>query len=71
MLVRKNRVRGPVMYGYDPAMLSNASISNPNVMIKMHDIFNKHGSTSKLPRPRPTDIVYVISDGYATFQSLI
>jgi len=27
----KNRVRGPVMYGYDPAVLSNASISNPNV----------------------------------------
>ena len=40
-------------------------------MIKMHDIFNKQGSTGKLPRPRPTDIVYVISDGYATFQSLI
>ena len=40
-------------------------------MIKMHDNFNKQGSTSKLPRPRPTDIVYVINDGYATFQSLI
>jgi len=40
-------------------------------MIKMHDIFSKHGSTVKLPRPRPTDIVYVINDGYATFQSLI
>ena len=40
-------------------------------MIKMHDIFNKQGSTVKLPRPRPTDIVYVIDDGYATFQSLI
>ena len=40
-------------------------------MIKMHDIFNKHGSTNKLPRPRPTDVVYVISNGYATFQSLI
>ena len=40
-------------------------------MIKMHDIFNKHGSTYKLPRPRPTDIVYVINDGYATFQTLI
>ena len=40
-------------------------------MIKMHNIFSKHGSTVKLPRPRPTDIVYVISDGYATFQSLI
>ena len=40
-------------------------------MIKMHDIFNKHGSTGKLPRPRPTDIVYVIGNGYATFQSLI
>ena len=40
-------------------------------MIKMHDIFGKQGSTSKLPRPRPTDIVYVISNGYATFQSLI
>ena len=40
-------------------------------MIKMHDIFSKHGSTVKLPRPRPTDIVYVIIDGYATFQGLI
>ena len=40
-------------------------------MIKMHDIFSKQGSTSKLPRPRPTDILYVINDGYATFQSLI
>ena len=40
-------------------------------MINMHDIFNKQGSTGKLPRPRPTDIVYVIGDGYATFQSLI
>ena len=40
-------------------------------MIKMHDNFNKQGSTSKPPRPRPTDIVYVINDGYATFQSLI
>ena len=40
-------------------------------MIKMHDIFSKQGSDSKLPRPRPTDIVYVISDGYATFQGLI
>ena len=40
-------------------------------MIKMHDIFSKQGSTFKLPRPRPTDIVYVISNGYATFQSLI
>ena len=40
-------------------------------MIKMHDIFSKQGSTIKLPRPRPTDIVYVISDGCATFQSLI
>ena len=37
----------------------------------MHNIFNKHGSTLKLPRLRPTDIVYVIGDGYATFQSLI
>jgi len=27
----KNRVRGPVMYGYDPTVLSSASISNPNV----------------------------------------
>jgi len=25
----------------------------------------------KLPRPRPTDIVYVINNGYATFQHLI
>ena len=40
-------------------------------MIKMHDIFSKQGSTFKLPIPRPTDIVYVISNGYATFQSLI
>ena len=40
-------------------------------MIKMHDIFNKQGSTVKLPRPRPTVIVYVINNGYATFQSLI
>ena len=40
-------------------------------MIKMHDIFNKQGSTGKLPRPRPTDIVYVVGNGYATFQSLI
>ena len=40
-------------------------------MIKMHDIFNKQGSTGKLPRQRPTDIVYVIGNGYATFQSLI
>ena len=40
-------------------------------MIKMHDIFNKHGSTGKLPRPRPTDIVYVIGNGCATFQGLI
>ena len=40
-------------------------------MIKMHNIFSKYGSTAKLPRPRPTDIVYVISNGYATFQSLI
>jgi len=31
MLGLENRVRGPVMYGYDPAMLRNASISNPNV----------------------------------------
>ena len=40
-------------------------------MIKMHDIFIKHGSTIKLPRPRPRDVVYVISNGYATFQGLI
>ena len=40
-------------------------------MIKMHDIFNKQGSTGKLPRPRPADIVYVIDNGYATFQGLI
>ena len=40
-------------------------------MINMHDIFSKQGSTLKLPRPRPTDIVCVISNGYATFQSLI
>ena len=40
-------------------------------MIKMHDIFSKQGSTVKLPRPRPTDILYVINNGYATFQGLI
>ena len=40
-------------------------------MIKMHDIFSKHGSTTKLPRPRPSDILYVTDNGYATFQSLI
>ena len=40
-------------------------------MIKMHDNFSKHGSIAKLARPRPTDILYVINGGYATFQSLI
>ena len=40
-------------------------------MIKMHDIFSKHGSNGKLPRPRPTDILYVTDNGCATFQSLI
>jgi len=40
-------------------------------MIKLHDIFNKHGSTAKLPRQLPTDILYVINNGYATFESLI
>ena len=40
-------------------------------MIKMHDIFSKHGSTVKLPRPRLTVIAYVLSNGYATFQSPI
>ena len=40
-------------------------------MIKMHDIFSKHGSNGKLPKPRATDIVYIISNGYATFQSPI
>ena len=40
-------------------------------MIKMHDNFSKQGSAGKFPRPRTTDIVYVINDGYATFQSLI
>ena len=39
-------------------------------MIKMHDIFSKQGSNGKLPRPRPRDVVYVINNGYATFQSL-
>ena len=39
-------------------------------MINMHDIFNKQGYTGKLPRPLPTDIVYVINNGYTTFQSL-
>ena len=37
----------------------------------MHDIFSKQGYKCKLPRPRPTDIVYVINNRYATFQSLI
>ena len=37
----------------------------------MHDMFSKHGFTVKLPRPRPTDILYVINNGYATFESLI
>ena len=37
----------------------------------MHDIFNKHGSTAKLPRPQPTDILYAINNGHATFQGLI
>ena len=37
----------------------------------MHDIFSKHASTVKLPRPQPTDIVYAPSNGYATFQGLI
>ena len=40
-------------------------------MIKMHDIFSKHVCIAKLPRPRPTDVVYVISNGYTTFQGLI
>ena len=40
-------------------------------MIKMHDNFSKHGSIAKLARPRPTVIVYVINNGYATFQGLI
>ena len=40
-------------------------------MIKMHNIFSKYGSTAKLPRPQPTDMVYIINDGYATFQGLI
>ena len=40
-------------------------------MIKMHDIFSKQGSDSKLPRPRPTHILYAVGKGYATFQSLI
>ena len=40
-------------------------------MIIMHDIFSKHGFTSKLPRPQPTAILYVLGNGYATFQSLI
>ena len=40
-------------------------------MIKMHDISNKHGSNCKLPRPRPTVNVYVIGNGYTTFQRLI
>ena len=40
-------------------------------MIKMHDIFSKQGSTVKLPRPRPTDNLYTIGNGYTTFQSLI
>ena len=40
-------------------------------MINMQDISNKQGSTGKLPRLRPTDIVYVINNGNITFQSLI
>ena len=40
-------------------------------MIKMHDIFSKQGSNEKLPRPRATYILYVMGNGYATFQSLI
>ena len=40
-------------------------------MIKMHDNFSKHGSAIKLPRLRPTDILYVIGNGYTTFQSTI
>ena len=40
-------------------------------MIKMHDIFSKQGSTFKLPRPQPTDNIYVIGNGYATFQSCL
>ena len=40
-------------------------------MIKMHDIFSKQGSTAKLPRPLPTDIVYLIGTGFTAFQSLI
>ena len=52
------------------------NIEAPNVSTvktenKMHNIFSKHGSTSKLPRPRPTDTAYVINNRYATFQSLI
>ena len=41
-------------------MLGSASISNPNVNDQNARYFNKHGSTGKLPRPRPTDIIYVI-----------
>ena len=57
------------MYG-DPAVLSSASISNPKQMIKMHDIFSKHGSTTKLP-DHDLQIFYTTDNGYATFQSLI
>ena len=40
-------------------------------MIKMHDMFSLQGSNGWLPRPRPTDTLFVIGNGYATFQSLI
>ena len=40
-------------------------------MIKMHDIFSLQSSNGKLPRPRPTDNMYIIGNGYATFQNVI
>ena len=40
-------------------------------MIKLHDIFNKQGSTRQKQYSRTTDAVYIIGNGYATFEGLI
>ena len=40
-------------------------------MIKLHVIFNKQGSTLQKQYSRPTDIAYIIGNGYATFEGLI
>ena len=40
-------------------------------MIKLHDIYSKQGSTPQKQYSRPTDVVYVIGNGYATFEGLI